>query len=70
MRTYDITIPKLAFVAGTRGMLGVGIGLLAADFLAARQRKRLGLTLLSIGALTTSPIAASIIAARRTRSAW
>ena len=67
MRPFEITLPKLAFVAVTRGLAGVGLGLLLAGRLSARQRKRVGLTLLSVGALTTIPIAARLIAANRTR---
>lgn len=65
MRPFEITIPKLAFVAGTRGLLGVGVGLLVAGHLSATRRKQLGLALLSIGALTTIPIAAKLISSQR-----
>ena len=67
MRAFEITFPKLAFVAVTRALGGVGIGLLMAGHLSSRQRKRAGLTLLSIGAITTLPIAAKLIAANRQR---
>ena len=68
MRPFEITLPKLAFVAVTRGLAGVGIGLLLADHLRSSERKRIGLTLLSIGAITTIPIAAKLIAENRTRT--
>ena len=31
MRKTQVTLPELALIAGTRGMLGAGIGLLLAD---------------------------------------
>ena len=33
MKTYAVTVPEIAIVAATRGLGGVGIGLLVADFL-------------------------------------
>jgi hypothetical protein len=53
----NVTVPELALIAGTRGLLGVGIGLLAAGQLSDDQRRVLGRTLLAIGALTTIPLA-------------
>ena len=32
MKTYPVTLPELAIVAATRGIAGVGIGLLASGF--------------------------------------
>jgi len=52
-----VTVPELALIAGTRGLLGVGIGLLAAGRLSDDQRRVLGRALLAIGALTTIPLA-------------
>ena len=65
MRTFNVSMPEIAFVAATRGMAGAGIGLLAADHLNSEKRKAIGWTLLAIGALTTVPIALSVIARRR-----
>ena len=48
---------RIFFIAGTRALLGVGIGLLSAARLRARKRRRVGLTLLTIGAITTVPAA-------------
>lgn len=52
-----VTVPELALIAGTRGMLGVGIGLLAAGRLSNDQRRAVGRVLLAIGAITTIPLA-------------
>jgi len=63
-RTLDLSVPELAFVAATRGMVGAGIGLLAASYLSLPTRKAVGWTLLAIGALTTLPIAVAVYARR------
>jgi hypothetical protein len=52
-----VTVPELALIAGTRGMLGAGIGLLAAGRLSEDQRRVVGRVLLAIGAITTVPLA-------------
>lgn len=61
MNHYKVTLPELALVGSTRGLLGAGIGLLIADKLNASQRKAVGWTLLGIGLATTIPIAAEIL---------
>lgn len=57
MRETRVTFPELGLIAGTRGMLGAGIGLLLADRLTTEQRKAAGWTLLVVGVLTTVPLA-------------
>jgi hypothetical protein len=52
-----VTVPELALIAGTRGLLGAGIGLLAAGRLSDDQRRVVGRVLLAIGAATTIPLA-------------
>ncbi|BAL27339.1 hypothetical protein AZKH_p0456 (plasmid) [Azoarcus sp. KH32C] len=42
----ELDLPTLGLIAGTRGMLGAGIGLLLADRLSAEQRRAVGWTLL------------------------
>ena len=44
-------------IGATRGMLGVGIGLLAAGKLMESQRRAVGTALLLVGAVTTIPLA-------------
>lgn len=62
MRTFDVSVPELGFVAATRAIAGVGIGLLLADsFKEADTRRATGWTLLGIGALTTIPIALTVV---------
>lgn len=50
MKETRITLPELMLVAGTRGILGAGIGLLLADRLSDGQRKGAGWALMLIGA--------------------
>lgn len=56
MRERRITFPELALIAATRGMLGVGIGLLAAERLRTRTRHTVGWTLFALGAISTIPL--------------
>jgi len=62
MKTFDVSVPELGFVAATRGIAGAGIGLLLADcFEDVYTRRAIGWALLGIGALTTIPIALTVI---------
>jgi hypothetical protein len=65
MRQVEIPLHELAFIAGTRGLLGAGIGLLLADRVKPEAREAVGWTLLAIGAFTTIPIAASVFSRSR-----
>ena len=65
MITTELRLPELGLVAGTRGMLGAGLGLLLADKLSRDQRKGIGWTLVAIGALTTIPLAMIVFSHRR-----
>ena len=53
----ELALPELGLIAATRGMLGAGLGLLAAGKLSAEQRKGVGWTLVAVGVLTTIPLA-------------
>ena len=65
MIATELRLPELGLIAGTRGMLGAGIGLLLADKLSDQQRKGIGWTLVAIGALTTIPLAMIVFGRRR-----
>lgn len=52
MKKAELTLPEIALIAGTRGMIGAGVGLLLADKLNDDQRKTIGWTLLLIGAIS------------------
>jgi hypothetical protein len=52
-----LNLSDIILIAATRGMLGAGIGLLAAGKLSDDQRRAIGRTLVLVGAVTTIPIA-------------
>jgi hypothetical protein len=60
MKNVDLTIPQLAMIAGTRGLLGSGIALLLADRIPQPRRRAIGWTLFAIGALSTIPLVAKV----------
>jgi hypothetical protein len=64
MRKALLTLPELALIAGTRGMLGAGIGLLVAPRLNQDRRKAVGWTLLLVGAISTIPLALQVLGKR------
>jgi hypothetical protein len=45
----------LGFVISTRAALAAGVGLVVADRLSSEQRRRVGFTLIAIGAVSTIP---------------
>jgi hypothetical protein len=57
----EISLPDLGLVAMTRGMLGIGIGLLAANKLNG-ARKPVGLALVAVGLATTVPLLLDVLA--------
>jgi hypothetical protein len=60
MKKKEVTLPELALIAGTRGMLGAGIGLLLSGKLSKDQRRAAGWTLVAVGAVTTVPLLMSV----------
>ena len=61
MREARITLPELALVAGTRAVLGAGLGLLVSERLSHEQRQAAGWTAFIVGALTTIPLAFEVL---------
>lgn len=57
----EITLPDLGLLAMTRGMLGAGLGLLAAGRLSNGARRPLGWMLVVAGVLTTIPLAVQVL---------
>jgi hypothetical protein len=57
MREHNVTLPELALIAGTRGLLGLGLGLLISERLGSRQCRSVGWTLVIAGAVSTIPLA-------------
>jgi hypothetical protein len=65
MRETRITVPELILVAGTRALLGAGLGLLLANRLSDDQRRAVGWTLFLVGALSTIPLAFEVFGGDR-----
>ncbi|HEU0104916.1 MAG TPA: hypothetical protein VFT38_02015 [Vicinamibacteria bacterium] len=60
----QLSLPTLASVAATRGLLGMGAGLLLSDKLARKRRRRIGFALLGLGIATTIPLALRVMGSR------
>ena len=69
MRDTHITLPELVLIAGTRAVLGIGLGLLLADRLSQEQRRAVGWSLFLVGALSTIPLALEVFGEHRLSSA-
>jgi len=65
MKSTELTLPELALIAGTRGMLGAGAALLISSKLNSDQRKAVGWTLFLIGLISTVPLAINVFSKRR-----
>lgn len=65
MKKTQVTFPELALIAGTRAMLGAGIGLLLAGRMPDGERKAVGWTLLLTGAISTIPLALEVLGGER-----
>ena len=65
MKKLELDLPVLGLIAGTRGMLGAGIGLLMADRLTDDKRKAIGWTLLTIGVLSTIPLMVEVLGKKK-----
>jgi hypothetical protein len=61
MKQANLPLPELGMIAGTRAMLGAGLGLLLADKFPQTTRKRLGWTLFLVGALSTIPLGFDVL---------
>jgi hypothetical protein len=62
-----LNLSDIMLIAMTRGMLGAGIGLLAAGKLTGEQRRAIGRTLTIVGAVTTFPLVWRVFGQRDTR---
>jgi hypothetical protein len=65
MKRFNLPAPGFFFIVMTRAMLGAGVGLLVSDKLGRKQRKKVGATLVALGAVTTIP---AILALARSSS--
>ena len=60
MKKHKLSTPQVAFIVGTRAALAAGVGLLVSKKLPQDVRKRLGIGLVALGALTTIPAARTL----------
>lgn len=65
MLTTQLPLPELALLAGTRGLLGAGLGLLLAERVHTDQRGAIGWTLIAIWIVTTIPSALMVFNRRK-----
>ena len=65
MKTADLTLPEIALIAGTRGMLGAGLALLLGERLEGKKRRVVGWTLLAVGVVTTIPLLVDVLSKRK-----
>ena len=65
MKKTELTLPELALIGGSRGLLGAGVALLLAGNLKEDQRKAIGWTLFLIGAISTIPLAIDVLSKRK-----
>ncbi len=61
MKQVTLTVRELALIAGTRAALGAGVALLLSDRMPRDHRRTLGWTLVSIGVISTLPLAADVL---------
>jgi hypothetical protein len=61
MREKSLAIPEIMLIAGTRVVLGAGLGLLIGDKLSHDARQGAGWALLAVGAVTTIPIVIDVL---------
>lgn len=64
IRRAELPLPVVGAIAVTRGLLGMGAGLLLSKRIPERRRRVVGLSLLGIGIATTAPLATFVL--RRT----
>ena len=60
MKQAHISLPELGLIAGTRGALGFGLGLLLADRWSTEQRRGIGWGLFVVGLASTIPLALEV----------
>ena len=65
MKSREVSTFQLILIAGTRVLLGVGVGLLIAGKLEGENRNLLGRVLLGAGIASTVPIARSVFGEKR-----
>lgn len=65
MREIRLSPPQFALIGVTRGLFGLGVGLLLSGRLRKRRRRIAGSALALIGLLSTIPLSIQLIAKQR-----
>jgi hypothetical protein len=65
MSKVELALPELGLLVGTRGLLGAGIGLLVADKIGVERRKGIAWALVTVGVLSTIPLAMLVLGRRK-----
>jgi hypothetical protein len=66
MKNAKLPIKELEVIAGTRFVFGIGVGILLGRRLSRAHRRRIGWTLVLLGALSTPPILYDVFKNRAT----
>jgi len=64
MKERSLTFPEIGLIAGTRVVLGAGIGLLISGWLNKDQRTGAGWALFGVGVVSSIPIVVGVLAKR------
>ena len=67
MMESKLTLAEIALIAGTRMVLGAGIGLLLSTRMNNDQRKAAGVSLALVGGLTTIPLIVEVLSHKTER---
>ena len=65
-KSKSVSVPEIAFIAVTRGVIGFGAGLLLSNKFGEHRRKTLGWTLFLSGVASTIPIALHLFGRKNT----
>jgi len=68
MKTAELTLPEIALIGGTRGVLGAGLGLLLANRINEDQRRAVGWAMFLIGAISTIPLVMNVLYKKQSQS--
>lgn len=67
MMESKLSMPEIMLIAGTRMVLGAGIGLLLSTRMNNDQRKAAGISLALVGGLTTIPLIMDVLSKKTER---
>jgi hypothetical protein len=61
MKRAELTVPEIALIGGTRGVLGAGLALLLGNRMTEDKRKAVGWAMFLIGAISTIPLVMNVL---------